>query len=400
MPQRNLIKTVLIIVAVLFASYGVVRGQTRTTTFSFPFTLGWEGTIGSSNQRTVIITNIGRRSSQISWLAQDSQAHSLVVHVKSSDGLEIDTIGGADSEPANSNDTKTLSRNSGLISGTITFTTTETFSTRYNRYVSDVAVQVVAQTLDAQGKVISSVASVPSGDTTTVDSSFLVYGELSSHVQTGLTITNNTGQSVSASLNAYTLFSHTSPYAATTVTVAAGQSVSGTLDVFFPNLASNDGGGGKITDGNVGIDANQLLTVTAFRLDDGIRSDAPMFLGRATGPLPNSPPVLLLEQGTDLAAAVDAQTHIRDTFSIMTTPWFGGDGHTRVMLFAQNVQLQSGEGANAVQVVENGITLPTEDVRPVPDFPSWSQIMVRLSDGLPSGTLSVTITFHAQTSNA
>ncbi|PYS20542.1 MAG: hypothetical protein DMF72_20760, partial [Acidobacteria bacterium] len=158
--------------------------------------------------------------------------------------------------------------------------------------------------------------------------------------------------------------------------------------------------GSKLTDANIDINADRIVSATAFRLDDGIRSDAPMFLGRATGPLPNSPPVLLLEQGTDLAAAVDAQTHIRDPFSIMTTPWFGGDGHTRVMLFAQNVQLQSGEGVNAVQVVASGITLPTEDVRAVPDFPSWSQIMIKLPDGLPSGTLSVTITFHAQTSNA
>ena len=142
----------------------------------------------------------------------------------------------------------------------------------------------------------------------------------------------------------------------------------------------------------------------SFRIDDGLRTDQPVFLGRATGPLPADKPTLVLEEGTDLAVTLDAQTHVRDPYSVMTSPWFGGDGHTRILLFADGVQLQTGEGPSALQVVAQKDTssyvLQTEDVRPLPNFPSRTQIMVRLSDALPSGTLSLSITFHGQTSNA
>jgi len=401
MPQRILIRTLLTLATFLFAFHGVSHGQTRSQTpYSVPITLGWEGAVGASNQRVVVISNIPRKSSQISWLVQDPQTNSLVVHMKGSDGFELDTAGGTDSEPDFRSDTKTLSRKSALVTGTITFQSTETFSSRYNRYIPDVAVQVVAQTLNAQGNVISSSASVPSNDTASADTSFFAYAQLGTHVQTGLTLTNNTGQSATVTLALYDLFSHALPYASVSKTIPAGQNITGTLDTFFTSLSANDGGGSKLTDANVDISSDQLLTATAFRVDDGVRSDMPVFLGRATGPLPNNnSPALLLEQGTDLAAAVDAQTHVRDPFSIMTTPWFGGDAHTRILLFVQNVQLANGESLSAIQVLANGTNLPVEDIRPVPNFP-WSQLMIRLPDGLPSGTLSVTVTFHSLTSNA
>lgn len=394
---------ILCIFVVLLASHGMTKGQTRNATYSVPFTLGWEGAVGSSNQKKVVITHF-QRSSQgqkaINWMFWDATgSNTVVLHLRRSDGFESDTFGGGDMLVANKNATKTLSHNGSLIVGSIAFQTTETFSARYNRYVPDVATQVVVQELDSQGRVLSSSASAPSGDTATVDSSFFTYAQLSARTQTGITLTNNNAAAMNVTLTIYDLFGSATP--TTTISVGAGQSISGTLDRFFPNLPPNDGGGSPVTDGNLDINAGQMLTTSTFRVDDGIQSSAPVFLGRATGPLPNNSPVLMLEQGTtDSAAAVDAQTHVRDPFPIITTPWFGGDGHTRILLFAQNVQLQNGEGPDAVRVLANGVLLKTEDVRAVPDFPLWSQIMVRLPDGLSSGTLSVTITLRGQTSNA
>src|SRR5262249_12628379 len=82
----------------------------------------------------------------------------------------------------------------------------------------------------------------------------------------------------------------------------------------------------------------------------------------------------------------------------------GPDRNTRILLFAANLQLGQGETPSSVVVNLVGSNnqsyqLPAEDVRPVPNF-AFTQVVFRLPDTLVSGTCTVTISAHGQTSNS
>lgn len=116
-------------------------------------------------------------------------------------------------------------------------------------------------------------------------------------------------------------------------------------------------------------------------------------------------PLLLTEQNSDRAIAVDSVISVRDPFPMTQRVPFSADSRTRIMLFAQNVDLLPGEGISAFTAVaedpgHNLYPLTVENVSPVPDFAWMSSITLRLSDNLPpNADLQVGITLRGLQSN-
>src|SRR5215207_4630157 len=117
-------------------------------------------------------------------------------------------------------------------------------------------------------------------------------------------------------------------------------------------------------------------------------------------------PLLIAEEGTDGAVAVEPVTRARDPFPVTQSPAFSPDARTRVMLFAQNVQLLPGETAAdltaaAEDAAHNVYPLTVERVDPVPGFDWMSAVVVRLSDRMSNSTgqVLVSVTLRGVTSN-
>jgi hypothetical protein len=117
-------------------------------------------------------------------------------------------------------------------------------------------------------------------------------------------------------------------------------------------------------------------------------------------------PLLIAEEGTDRAVAVEPVTRARDPFPVTQAPAFSADARTRVMLFAQNVQLLPGETvnvltANAEDAAHNVYPLTVERVDPVPGFEWMSSVVVRLSDQMSNSTgeVLVSVTLRGVASN-
>lgn len=118
----------------------------------------------------------------------------------------------------------------------------------------------------------------------------------------------------------------------------------------------------------------------------------------------DSPPVLLLEENTQRAAALDL-LGLRDPFPLVRAFNFGPDLRTRVSIFALNLTLVLGESSSAVTVSGEDNTgfvhsLAVESVSVVPNEPTLSQIIVRLPDSVGNSTeLKLKVTLRGQTSN-
>jgi hypothetical protein len=107
-------------------------------------------------------------------------------------------------------------------------------------------------------------------------------------------------------------------------------------------------------------------------------------------------PLLVAEEGTETAVAVEPVTRARDPFPVTQAIPFGADARTRVMLFAQNVQLLPGETASALtataeDAAHNVYPLTVERVDPVPGFEWMSSVVVRLSDQMSGSTGEVLV---------
>lgn len=110
-------------------------------------------------------------------------------------------------------------------------------------------------------------------------------------------------------------------------------------------------------------------------------------------------PAVLIEDGTaNRAAALDSVTFVRGPFPIIGPHNFSADQHTRVILFTSNLGLAQ---PPFLTVQASGFPLTVENVGPVSGVAglSASYIVVRLPDGLPSGDLSLTVSWNGATSN-
>jgi hypothetical protein len=121
--------------------------------------------------------------------------------------------------------------------------------------------------------------------------------------------------------------------------------------------------------------------------------------------LDDDKPLILTEENSSRAAAVDSVWLLRDPLSLGNGFNFSSDQRTRIMLFATGIELAPGEALSAVVVQledsQNRIyPLVVEDIRKVPNFDSLSQIVVRLPDAIESeGEFRISITFRGTTGN-
>lgn len=117
------------------------------------------------------------------------------------------------------------------------------------------------------------------------------------------------------------------------------------------------------------------------------------------------PPILQTEENTDHAIAFDSVTMLRDPFFLTNTFNFSSDNHTRVMLFAVNINLLPSENSSAVTAsAEDGLMnvypLTVEYAGTVPAFGWLTEVVVALPGNLPAGQdILVSVTWHAMTSN-
>jgi hypothetical protein len=123
-------------------------------------------------------------------------------------------------------------------------------------------------------------------------------------------------------------------------------------------------------------------------------------------PVSPPPPVLLADDITGRASAVDSVTLMREPFSV-TSPqnFFSSDQRTRVTLFGYNLELKNGEDLSAITVqVEDSQhkvqVLPVETVEKVPNFNWIKGVTVKLPDELRgSGEVFVKIGLRGVLSN-
>jgi photosystem II stability/assembly factor-like uncharacterized protein len=156
--------------------------------------------------------------------------------------------------------------------------------------------------------------------------------------------------------------------------------------------------------GDAVVEPNETFLVNLFSASNATISKA-QGIGTILDDDGQTPLQLILEDGSNQAAAVDSLLFVRDPFYVLgIAHWFtvGSDTNTRLLVFVRNLQLNQGETAFAVEVnlVNGGFsaTIAAEDVRPLPNS-DLSQIMFRLPDNLPAGMWVVWVKVHGQSSN-
>jgi Carboxypeptidase regulatory-like domain len=112
------------------------------------------------------------------------------------------------------------------------------------------------------------------------------------------------------------------------------------------------------------------------------------------------PPILLTEDESLNALALDAVLHTRDPFPLASDHYFGADARTRLKLFLVDLDLYSGETLSTITVQakdeqQRTHVLAVEDLRKVPDFPWMSQLTVRLPGEL-AGAREITLSVAAR----
>jgi uncharacterized protein (DUF1800 family) len=118
-----------------------------------------------------------------------------------------------------------------------------------------------------------------------------------------------------------------------------------------------------------------------------------------------SSPVLLSEANSTRAVALESVAFLREPFAHTSPVAFGDDRRTRIMLFALNVELYAGEGANAFTAEAEDSAhriypLKVEYAGRVRGFESITQLVVRLHDELADvGDVLVRVSLHGRTSN-
>jgi uncharacterized protein GlcG (DUF336 family) len=110
-----------------------------------------------------------------------------------------------------------------------------------------------------------------------------------------------------------------------------------------------------------------------------------MLLGPASAQL--AAPILISQPDSTRAIAFDSVTQHREPFSTISPVRFSADNHTRIMLFAMNLNLQPGETLSDLKVEAEDANHTTREliveyVGPVPDQPWATSLVVRLADGM------------------
>lgn len=119
----------------------------------------------------------------------------------------------------------------------------------------------------------------------------------------------------------------------------------------------------------------------------------------------NKKPVLVSQQISTRAVAFESVTMKMEPFSPTATVAFGTDTRTRICVFAMDLELLPGEGANAfTSDVQDGAgkiyPLKVEFMGTVPNFPGITMFVLRLSDDLGDvGDVLLRLNLHGMSSN-
>ena len=130
-----------------------------------------------------------------------------------------------------------------------------------------------------------------------------------------------------------------------------------------------------------------------------------VFISSTAAAATNKKPVLLSQATNTRAIALESVTFRAEPFSPTTSPAFSPDNRTRICIFAMDLELLPGEGANAftsdVQDASGKIyPLRVEFIGQVPNFPGITMIVVRLADDLGDvGDVLLRVNLHGMSSN-
>lgn len=122
-------------------------------------------------------------------------------------------------------------------------------------------------------------------------------------------------------------------------------------------------------------------------------------------PPASTPPVMLAVPNTSRAVAIHSVRFNREPFTVRTPVNLSSDQRTRIMLFAVNLELLSGETASSITVRgtdPRGQTyeLPVEQVVKFPNLSWLSSLVVRLpDDSTINGDLAITVSLRGAVSN-
>jgi beta-glucanase (GH16 family) len=121
---------------------------------------------------------------------------------------------------------------------------------------------------------------------------------------------------------------------------------------------------------------------------------------------PSTTPVILVEEGSNHAFALDSVTLTSHPFHFTNPNNLSGDQRTRLSVLVANIDLLPGDDSSIVtaqarDAQNNTFVLPVEAVVKVPNFNWLTQVIVRLPDQLANlSQVTVTVTCRGQTSNA
>ncbi len=116
-------------------------------------------------------------------------------------------------------------------------------------------------------------------------------------------------------------------------------------------------------------------------------------------------PVLVSHEDSTRALSFESVTQQREPFSTVSPVKFGTDNQTRIMLFAMNLTLQTGDTVASVSVEAEDFAhqvyqLPVEYIGAVADQPWATSVVVRLSDDLNDvGDVLVRLSYRGLASN-
>ena len=152
--------------------------------------------------------------------------------------------------------------------------------------------------------------------------------------------------------------------------------------------------------GYVPVGPNQSRLFFQVTHTTGQAPPAPAF-----GTSPFSPKLMVEDNNSSQAAALESVTNRRNPFPFNSWHNFSSDHRTRVSLFAHNAELKPGEDASIIAVLAEiapgfYIHLPIEFVGTVPGIEWLTQIIVRLPDAVSAGgNVPVHITVRGEASN-
>jgi glucose/arabinose dehydrogenase len=142
----------------------------------------------------------------------------------------------------------------------------------------------------------------------------------------------------------------------------------------------------------------------AFNLNLSAATNATIADNQGVGTiLDEDAPILATEENSQRALALDLVTFVRDPFAVTNSHYFGADKRTRIVLFATNLKLTPGlvVTAQAVDSQQMSHVLPVEFVGSLPAFLEFTQVVVKLPDGIVNaGDLQVSITVRGRTSDS